>query len=104
MESNNKKYNQSFLNLVFLLSASAWQSLGKIPNPVTNKIEKDLDNAKTVIDTLEMLKEKTRGNLTPEEEKFISNTLADLQLNYVDELNRSTVEQSEKKNGNKETK
>ena len=51
-----------------------------------HKMEKNLQGAKMSIDMLEMIKEKTEGNLTGEEQKVLDNTVADLQLNYVDEV------------------
>ncbi|MBU0951947.1 MAG: DUF1844 domain-containing protein [Elusimicrobia bacterium] len=78
--------DKNFIGLIISLSAGAWQHLGKIENPITGKIEKNMENAKMSIDILEMLKEKTKGNLSAEEEKLLDNTLADLKLNYVEEL------------------
>jgi len=60
-------------------------NLGKISNPITGKVEKNLIQAKMSVDILEMFKKKTQGNLTAEEEKFLSNIIADAQLNYVAE-------------------
>lgn len=72
-----------------MLASACWQQLGKIPNPVNGKIEKQLDHAKLSIDMLIMLKEKTQGNLTEEEEKVLLTTIADLELNYADEVKKS---------------
>lgn len=80
--------NPMFANLVGLLSAMGWQGLGKIPNQVTQKIERNLEAAKLAIEILVMLREKTKNNLTQEEERLLSNTIADLQLNYVDEVSK----------------
>jgi F0F1-type ATP synthase membrane subunit b/b' len=74
-----------FLTLVMSLATAAWSQLGKIPHPTTQKIEKDLDQAKMSIDFLRMLLEKTKGNLKPKENELLSNTVADLELNYADE-------------------
>jgi len=83
-----KNINQYFASLILSLAASAWQQLGKVPDPITGKIEKNLENVKTTIDILDMLKQKTQNNLTLEEKKLLENAIADLQLNYVDELNK----------------
>ncbi len=88
--AEQEKINEYFLSLVFSLSAAAMQQLGKISNPTTNKIEKNLEQAKVSIDIIEMLVEKTKGNLTAEENKFLSSTLSDLQLNFVDELDKDS--------------
>lgn len=85
---DEKNINHHFMSIVLMLASACWQQLGKIPNPVNGKVEVDIEHAQVTIDILEMLKEKTKGNLTPEEDKLIANTVADLQLNYVDELNK----------------
>ncbi len=73
----------SFNGLIFSLSSSALIYLGEMPDPKTNKKIKDLELAKHTIDTISMLKEKTKGNLTEEEEKFLDSVLADLRWRYV---------------------
>ena len=74
-----------FSSFVFSLGTSALLHLGEVPDPVTQKVEKDLPLAKQTIDILGMLKEKTRGNLTGDEEKLIDNLLADLRWRFVRE-------------------
>jgi len=74
-----------FLALVMSLTTAAWSQLGKMPHPQTQKIDKDLEQAKMSIDFLQMLLEKTQGNLKPKEHELLSTTVADLQLNYADE-------------------
>lgn len=85
MEKDKENINPSFMLLITSLSQQAWQSLGKIPNPMTGKTNKNLEAAKLSIDILDMLKEKMKGNLTEEEERLLLATITDLQLNYVDE-------------------
>ncbi|MEW6558137.1 MAG: DUF1844 domain-containing protein [Elusimicrobiota bacterium] len=87
-QEKSGKVNEYFLSLVLSLSAAAIQQMGKIANPLTNKIEKNLEQAKISIDMIEMLVEKTKGNLTQEENHLIASTLSDLQLNFVDELEK----------------
>jgi uncharacterized protein YjaG (DUF416 family) len=58
-------------------------ALGQMPNPATNKTEKDLKQAKFLIDTLNVLETKTKGNLTEEEQKLLDNLLYELKLRYV---------------------
>ena len=88
--AEQEKINEYFLSLVFSLSAAAMQQMGKISNPITNKTEKNLEQAKVSIDIIEMLVEKTKGNRTVEENKFLLSTLSDLQLNFVDELDKDS--------------
>lgn len=77
-----------FIQYISILTNSGMQQLGKIMNPATGKMEKNLEAARATIELLSMLKEKTKGNLTNKEEKVIANALANLQLNYADEINR----------------
>jgi hypothetical protein len=55
-------------------------------NPIIQKIEKNSIQAKESIDMLEMVKEKTKGNISPELSRLLDQFLTDLRLNYVDEL------------------
>ena len=80
---NGKIPEVSFTSLVSFLATIALQHLGVIKNPLSKEVEKDLDLAKYSIDTLDMLKERTKGNLTKDEESFLINTLADLKLSFV---------------------
>jgi hypothetical protein len=82
-QPNNKEF--LFMQLVMQNQQIAMMSLGKLQNPVTNKIEKNMEFAKMAIDTLGMLKEKTMGNLTGYEEQYLDETLKDLKLLYVAE-------------------
>lgn len=59
-------------------------NLGLFEDPTTGKEEKNLEQAKYSIDLLEILKEKTKGNLTDEEEKLINTILYDLRMRYVE--------------------
>lgn len=74
-----------FLALVMSLATAAWSQLGKIANPQTQKVEKDLEQAAMSIDFLRMLLEKTKGNLTIKEQDLLRQTVTDLELNYADE-------------------
>ncbi len=66
------------------LSLQASISLGQMPNPSTNKTEVDLMQAKFIIDTLDMLKEKTSGNLNSDESKLLDNLLYELKNAYLE--------------------
>jgi len=94
--SEEPKLNAHFISFVLSLSQAAMQQMGKITNPFTGKIERNLEQAKITIDMVEMLKEKTKGNLVEEEERLISDILATLQLNYVDELKRGEKQEEQK--------
>lgn len=73
----------NFATFVITLSTSALLYLGEIPDPETNKPVVNLPLAKHTIDTLGMLKEKTQGNLTPDESKILDQFLYDLRMKYV---------------------
>ena len=73
----------NFNSLIFSLSSSTLLNLGEIADPRTGEMNKDLPLAKHSIDTISMLKEKTQGNLTDEEQKFLENILTDLRWRYV---------------------
>ena len=75
----------NFTNFVISLSSSVLFNFGDIPDPVTNKAQRDLDAAKHTIDLLGMLQEKTRGNLTDDEQKLIDAMLFELRMRYVRE-------------------
>ena len=86
-----------FTQLVFMFQGAAVQHLGKVKNPITDQIERDLEQARHTIDILGMLEEKTRGNLTPHEKQFLEHALFELRMNYLDERNRPQEPQAEKK-------
>ena len=79
--------NELFVTLVSSLTSQAWMQLGKIKNPVTDKIEKNLDAASMSIDMLSMLQEKTKNNLDEYESKLLEQSLNDLRMNFVFEKN-----------------
>ena len=84
--SKKKKESEpsaSFSSLVLMLATGALQQMGVVENPLTKKKEKDLPMAKLTIDTLQILKDKTRGNLESDEEKMMEQLLHELKLNYV---------------------
>jgi len=73
-----------FTFFVTTLSIQAAIALGAMPNPATSQIEVNLNQAKLIIDTLSMIKEKTQGNLNPEEDSLIDNMLYDLRIQYIE--------------------
>ena len=73
----------NFSYFLVSLSSSALLHLGEIPDPQTGQKKTDLPLAKHSIDIIAMLKEKTKGNLTDEEQKTLENILTDLRWRYV---------------------
>jgi hypothetical protein len=75
----------NFSTFVISLNASALLHLGAIEDPTTGKKDKDLPMAKQTIDILSMLKEKSAGNLSNDEENLLKSILYDLKMIYVKE-------------------
>jgi len=84
----NQKHDLLFTQLVLMFHTLTMQQLGKIKSPMTDKIERDLQGAQSSIDMLEMLKEKSKGNLSSETDRFLTSSLKELRLNYVDEASK----------------
>lgn len=74
-----------FMMLVQQHEQIAMMGMGKLKNPVTDKLERDLQSAKYAIDTLGMIERYTAGNLSKEMEGFLRQALSTLRLNFVDE-------------------
>ena len=84
-----------FTQIVIMFQGAAMQQLGKVKNPVSDKIERDLDQARNTIDILGMLEVKTKGNLTTQEDQFLQLVLSEIRLNYVDEVKKPVETQPE---------
>ena len=76
--------SQRFVEFVMMHAQNAALFLGQIPNPRTGQPEVNLELAKMFIDQLDMIQEKTRGNLTGEESTVLRNALSNLQMAYVE--------------------
>ena len=68
---------------ISLLSAKAWQTMGLRVKPGTDKIEKDLDQARTAIDTVDFLVQKLKTRITDLERSGLEIMVGDLKLNFV---------------------
>ncbi len=82
-KQKNENYEASFSVLVTSLASSTIMALGLAPNPRNDEKQKDRAMARFNIDLLAVLQEKTRGNLTSDEARFLEALLADLQLKFV---------------------
>jgi len=91
--SENTNYEVLFMQLIMQQQQWAMMSMGKLKNPMSDKIERNLEMAKYAIDTLDMLAAKTKGNLGEYEEKFINEVLRELKLNYVEEVGKDKKEE-----------
>jgi len=94
MEAKEKDH-LLFTQLVVMFHAATMQQLGKVQSSISGKIERDLVGAQGSIDILDMLREKTKGNLTADEERLINDLLRELKLNYVDEVNKNKKQKAE---------
>jgi hypothetical protein len=73
---------------VMSLSTQALMCLGEIPNPLTDKMEPDLDAVREFIDILSMLQEKTRGNVDAAEARLFEKVLYDLRMRFVEKARK----------------
>ena len=78
---------QLFDQLISSLVHSAWVYLGKVKNPMNDKLEKNIDQASIQIDMLDMLFKRMTGNLSEEEEQYLSHIIRELKMNFVEEKN-----------------
>ena len=81
----------SFVNFLSSLATNAAAALGAVPHPATGKRALDLESGKYWLDVLGMIKDKTSGNLHPQEARLIDGLLGDLRMQYV-HLVRATEE------------
>jgi hypothetical protein len=88
-------YKVTFSNFVSEYTMQAMISLGILEHPVDKSAKIDLANAKYAIDTLEMIEEKTKNNLTEEESSQLKNVLHQLRMAYVHRMHNPTLENSE---------
>ncbi len=95
MEKN--KSSELFVALVYSLQMQAMMNLGKIKNPMTDKVEKSLEGAEVSIDMIDMLLHKSKEGFTDEEKKVLETVVSDLRLNYVDENSKKESDTPENK-------
>ena len=83
--------DQLFSQLLYIFYSSAMVSMGKLKNPATDQIERNLEQAKQSIDILELIRDKTKNNLSEQQSRMVEHFLTDLRLNYVDESNKDII-------------
>lgn len=81
---DSEEIEVNFFNYVASMGYQAMIFLGEVPNPMTNETEQNLRQAKFLIDTIALVNDKTKGNLSQQEDQFIKNTLHELQMKYVE--------------------
>ena len=85
---NKLTEQQLFDQLISSLVHSAWVYLGKIKNPMNDKLEKNVDQASVQIDMLDMLFKRMTGNMSEEEDKYLGHVIRELKMNFVEEKNK----------------
>jgi uncharacterized protein DUF1844 len=90
-DANPSRQAALFLQLVLGLQQSGMMSLGKLMNPVSRKIETNLEMARDIVDTLAALEVRTRGQLEPDEARVLQQVLTELRMNYVDEVKKAAA-------------
>ena len=83
-----EKNDQLLMQLIYMFHTSAMQGLGEIADP-TGKVNRNLEYVSQTIDLMEMLKVKTKGNITDEIEKVLDEMLSELYINYSQEKAKS---------------
>lgn len=108
MSNNQDKLSEDqqeqllFMMLIQQHEQIAMMGMGKIMNPATQQMEKDLSSAKYAIDTLGMLKKFTKGNLSQEAAGYLEQTLTNLRLNYAEEAKKPKEQDAAKPNNEHE--
>ncbi|MEE2876807.1 MAG: DUF1844 domain-containing protein [Candidatus Neomarinimicrobiota bacterium] len=90
--SEPKKDEHLLINIVTMFTQQAWVAMGKLKNPITEKTERNLQEASFYIDVLDMMNRKMAGNLSDDEEKFLDSSLSSLKMNFVEESNKPEPE------------
>ncbi len=100
------KHDRTLVAVITQYQTLAMISLGKIQNPATGKVERDLDQASVFIDILEMLKVKCRTDTPEDILRMLDTAVMDLQLNYLDERKKdqAAAERGEKQKEQQEEK
>jgi len=80
-----------FAQMIMHLASTALVMLGHMPNPMTGKTETDLDTARLLIDQLEMLEVKTKGNLTGEERHLLNQNLMAVRMAFVEAVEKPST-------------
>lgn len=84
MGNTESKFEPSFSIFLTSLGMQAMIFLGEMPNPINNETKVELERARYMIETITMIKERTKGNLSSEEQKLIDDILYGLRLKYAE--------------------
>jgi hypothetical protein len=96
----DKEKDELLLTQVALMfQTAALQQMGKLKNPITDAVDRDLDQARMSIDILDVLHRRMKGNLSEQEERMLATVLRELRLNYVDEASKRPPQQTPQPGG-----
>jgi hypothetical protein len=87
--STQEKDELLLTQLVLMFQTAALQQMGKLKNPMLDRVDRDLGQAQISIDMVDMLQRKMANNLSAEEQRMFKTILQELRLNYVDEVAKS---------------
>ncbi len=87
-ENNPIPVKEIILSFIGVLAQTSWEYMGLVTNSITGKIHKDMKEAKLAIDTIDVLFEKIKHNLTEKELKDVERTIDNLKINYVMQLDK----------------
>jgi hypothetical protein len=82
-EGRSDEFKLDFSAFILSLSSTVLVAIGTLPDPISKEVKKNIPLAKQMIDVINMLKEKTKGNLTKEENELISSLSTDLKMKYL---------------------
>ena len=91
MTDQMSKHDHVLISLTMNLQAMAMVQLGKVTNPATGALERDLEGARSSVDILEMLKTKCRTDTPEPLLQILDQAVMDLQMNYMDELKKDAT-------------
>lgn len=97
LNGQSERNRELFIRLVLEKAELALLFLGRRQRPDGRQVPLDFEAARVCIDTLEMLEEKTHGNLSKEELEFLQATLDDLRLTFVEVVSQQSAKQAEKR-------
>ena len=84
----------NFIGYITSLAFQAMIFMGEIPNPLTNETDKNLMQSKFLIDTLILIKEKTKANLSSQESDTLSGFIYELQTKFVEVVQKEQNQQN----------
>lgn len=84
---SGKPERMNFLSFLYSLVHTALIQLGDVEDPIRKGVSENLEGAQNMIETLELLQEKTKGNLEPFEQQYLEGALFDLRMRYMQKAN-----------------